>query len=119
MDQAEIERLEDIRAQEEYTRMLQKQEQDRADEFKNREKRAQKFMNRMADTVIKKMDQKQATEDDKIRRYELEKEMRERMDDEKRMQRMRQEQLQMRTFLSKQVEEKKQREHIEKALNDE
>ena len=45
--------------------------------------------------------------------------MRERMEDEKRMQRMRQEQLQMRTFLSKQVEEKKQRETMEKALNNE
>lgn len=36
----EKQRQEDIRAQEEYTRMLEKQEQDRANEFKARERRA-------------------------------------------------------------------------------
>ena len=41
-------------------------------------------MNKMADTVIKKMDEKQQEEDEKIRRYELEKELRERMEDERR-----------------------------------
>jgi hypothetical protein len=38
--------------------MLEKQELDRLNEFKNREKRAQEFMNKMADTVIKNMDDK-------------------------------------------------------------
>jgi len=33
--------------------MLDKQEQDRINEFKAREKRAQEFMNKMADTVIR------------------------------------------------------------------
>jgi hypothetical protein len=37
----------------------------------------------MADTVIKSMDDRQREEEDKIRRYEMEKEMRERMEDEK------------------------------------
>ena len=40
-------------------------------------------MNRMADTVIKNMDDRARDEEDKIRRYEMEKEMRERMEDEK------------------------------------
>jgi hypothetical protein len=40
-------------------------------------------MNRMADTVIKSMDDRQRDEEDKIRRYEMEKELRERMDDER------------------------------------
>jgi protein required for attachment to host cells len=87
----EKQRLEDIRAQEEYTRMLEKQEQDRANEFKARENRAQEFMNRMADTVIRKMDDKQREEEDKIRRYETEKEMRERLEDERRFKRMKDE----------------------------
>ena len=65
--------------------MLEKQELDRLNEFKAREKRAQEFMNKMADTVIKKMDARQNEEDQKIRRYEMEKEMRERMEDERRM----------------------------------
>ena len=76
-------RLEDVRAQDEYTRMLDKQEQDRANEFKARENRAQDFMNKMADTVIRKMDDKARDEEDKIKRYEMEKELRERMDDER------------------------------------
>jgi hypothetical protein len=41
-------------------------------------------MNRMADTVIKNMDDRARDEEDKIRRYEMEKEMRERLEDEKR-----------------------------------
>lgn len=45
--------MQDIKAQEEYTRMLEKQEEDRANEFAAREQRAQDFMNRMAGTVIK------------------------------------------------------------------
>lgn len=42
-------------------------------------------MNKMADTVIKNMDQRQMDEDQKIKRYEMEKELRQRMDDEKKM----------------------------------
>jgi hypothetical protein len=49
---------------------------------KAREQRAQEFMNRMADTVIKNMDNRTREEEEKIRRYELEKELRERMADE-------------------------------------
>ena len=62
--------------------MLDKQEQDRLNEVKAREQRAQEFMNRMADTVIKNMDNRTREEEEKIRRYELEKELRERMADE-------------------------------------
>jgi hypothetical protein len=76
-------------------------------------------MNRMADTVIKSMDDKQREEEDKIRRYEMEKEMRERLDDERRMKKLKDEQRRMREFLGKQMDEKKHRENMEKALNDE
>lgn len=76
-------------------------------------------MNRMADTVIRNMDDKQREEDEKIRRYEMEKEMRERLEDERRLKKIRDEQARMRNFLNKQMEEKKHREHLDKALNDE
>ena len=99
--------------------MLDKQERDRIQEMKNRESRAQDFMNRMADTVIKKMDQRQKNEDEKIRKYEMEKELRDRLEDERRMNAQKQNQAQMRDFLAKQVEERKHREKLEKALNDE
>lgn len=42
----------------------------------------------MADTVIKDMDNRQKDEDNKIRRYEMEKELRERMEDERRMKKL-------------------------------
>jgi hypothetical protein len=58
-------------------------------------------MNRMADTVIKNMDDKQREEDEKVRRYEMEKELRERMDDERRMRKLKEEQARMRDFLGK------------------
>lgn len=49
-------------------------------------------MNRMADTVIKSMDDKQREEEEKIRRYEMEKEMRERAEDERKFNKVKSEQ---------------------------
>ena len=46
----------------------------------------------MADTVIKNMDDRAREEEDKIRRYEMEKEMRERMEDEKKFNKVKSEQ---------------------------
>ena len=76
-------------------------------------------MNKMADTVIKNMDQRQVDEDNKIKRYEMEKELRERMEDERRMKQIKDQQADMRRFLGKQMNEKKGRENMDKALNDE
>jgi 6-pyruvoyl-tetrahydropterin synthase len=106
----ERERLEDIRAQEEYARILDKQEHDRLNEVKQREVRAQEFMNRMADTVIKNMDNRARDEEEKIRRYEAEKELRERLADEAKMNRMKSEQHRMRDYLAKQMDDKRRRE---------
>jgi len=55
---AEKERLQDIKATEEYARILDKQEKDRENFFKNKEKKAMEFMSKMAQTVIKDMDDK-------------------------------------------------------------
>jgi hypothetical protein len=46
--------------------MLLQQERDRQEEFERREKRAQEFMGRMADTVLKEMDEKRRAEDEQI-----------------------------------------------------
>jgi len=73
----------------------------------------------MADTVIKNMDNRTREEEEKIRRYELEKEIRERMADEQKMNKVKTEQQRMRDYLAKQMEEKRRREMSEKALNDE
>ena len=58
--------------------MLDKQEADRQAEAKRREKRAQDFMNKMADNVLQKMEKKQQYEDEMLSRYENEREMRQR-----------------------------------------
>ena len=50
---------EDAKAQDEYARMLQKQEDDRNAEMSKREARAQEFMNKMAGNVLEKMEKKQ------------------------------------------------------------
>ena len=73
----------------------------------------------MADTVIKNMDNRAREEEEKIRRYELEKELRDRMNDEQKMNKYKTEQQRMRDYLAKQMEEKRLRELQEKALNDE
>ena len=54
----EVQRLQDLQAQDEYSKMLEKQENDRQTEAKERERRAQEFMNKMADNVLEKMDKK-------------------------------------------------------------
>lgn len=78
----EKERQEDIRAQEAYARMLDQQEQDRLNEIAAREKRAQDFMNRMADGVLKELDNIQKKEDEMIAKYERQREMKMRRDEE-------------------------------------
>jgi len=114
-EQDEINRLDDLKAQDDYTRMLDKQDNDRQNEMKKRERRAQEFMNKMADNVIHKMEQKQRHEDDMLRMYENEKEMRQRKMEEKRANNQRAEQERMRNFLASQIAEKKAREDNDKS----
>ena len=115
----EREKAEDVAAQDAYTAMLKQQEDDRHAEFERREKRAQEFMGRMADTVIKQMDAKQREEDDKVRQYEMEREMQERLNDQLQYQRHKDDQQRMRETLARQVAEKHRRERMEKDFNDE
>jgi hypothetical protein len=65
-------RLEDLAAQKAYIRMVEKQEQDRADEMAAREKRQLEFMNRMAGGVLKEMDNNAKREEEMIIRFQRE-----------------------------------------------
>ena len=58
-------------------------------------------MNKMADTVIKDMDKRQQNEDGKIKRYEMEKEMRERLEDERKLKSQKDQQREMARYLFK------------------
>lgn len=61
--------------------MLLQQEKDRAEEFERWEKRAQEFMGWMADTVLKQMDAKAWDEELKIKAFEEQKEIQDRLND--------------------------------------
>lgn len=113
------ERDADVQAQDEHARMLDKQENDRQREFIARERRAQEYMNNMAGDVIKKQHQKQRDEDDALTKYEMQRELRLREDDRRRMERERQEKEEMAQLLHRQMMEKKAREQATKANNDE
>ena len=97
--QAEIKA--DVQAQFEYGQMLDKQEADRLREFRAREARAQNFMNTLASDVIAKQQNRIRDEQEALLRYEQEKEMRARLEDERRMERDRLEKQQMRDLLSR------------------
>jgi len=75
-------------------------------------------MNRMASTVIAGQNAKEAAENEQIHKYEQERELRLRLEDEKRMNLAKQRQIETREYLYRQMAEKKDREAQEKALND-
>jgi hypothetical protein len=68
------EREQEIKFMEDYTRILEKQEQDRADYFKKCENRQKEAMTRMADTIIKEQDLKAKNDEEKMIKYQMEKE---------------------------------------------
>src|SRR4051812_45160910 len=78
------ERLDDIDAMKEYTRILDKQEQDRADYFKKCENRQKDAMNRMANTVIKEQDAKLKEDEEKCKRWQEDKERRDQEEEDRR-----------------------------------
>jgi hypothetical protein len=67
------EREQDIKFMDEYTKILEKQEQDRVEYFKKCENRQMEFMNRMAETVVKQQDDKFREEEEKRRKHQMDK----------------------------------------------
>lgn len=76
-------------------------------------------MNVLATDVLAKQQSRIMQEKEALQAYEMEKEMRARLEDERRQERERKEKEQMRILLSKQMREKQDREALEKAHNDE
>ena len=95
----DAERLEDIKAQEAYARMLERQEDDRAAEIKKREDRAQTFQNRVAGTVLKKLEDRANQEEQMIAQYQQELERRTSALHEQKLARFRDDQVKMREYL--------------------
>jgi hypothetical protein len=70
------EREEDVRCTEEYARILEKQENERKEYFKRIERNANNFTAKMVDTVLKDMSDRNKEEEEKMKKYLVEKEKR-------------------------------------------
>ena len=73
LEEARKERVQDIKFMDDYTKILEKQEKDRADYFKNCEDRQKDAMNRMVENVIKQQDLKAKQDEENMIRYQKEK----------------------------------------------
>lgn len=107
----------DIQAQEEYSRLLEKQEKEREQELKNRENRARVFMNMMSNTVIKEQQEALKAEETQIIEHYRRRDQREKDEDQLKKQKYKVQQQQIREFLNQQVEEKEGKKVFEKELN--
>jgi hypothetical protein len=70
------EKEEDIKAMEEYSKILEKQEQDRIAYFKKCETRQLAAINRMAENVVKKENEKAKVSEENVKKYQIEKDKR-------------------------------------------
>jgi hypothetical protein len=74
MEQLKRERAEDIQIMDEYAKVLDKQEQDRAEYFKRIERNANNFMSMMAGTVLKEQNERNKVEEDRMNNFLAERE---------------------------------------------
>ena len=68
------EKLDDVKATKEFSKILDRQEQERVEYFKKIERNSNNYINKMADTVLGNLDKKTKEEEDKMRAYLDEKE---------------------------------------------
>lgn len=108
------ERESDIKAIEEYSRILDKQEQQRIDYFKKCESRQSDFMTKMVENVVKVNDDKLAREDENITKYLNEKDKQNKMEEERRKKRIYDQNQETRKMLDRQIELKKQEQERDK-----
>jgi len=76
MENLHKEKLDDVKAIGEYNKVLERQEQERAEYFMKIERNGNKYINKMAQSVLVDLDNKTKEEDEKMRHYLEEKEKR-------------------------------------------
>jgi hypothetical protein len=74
MEQMKRDRAEDIQIMDEYAKVLDKQEQDRAEYFKRIERNANNFMSMMAGGVLKEQNERNKAEEDRMNTFLAERE---------------------------------------------
>jgi len=116
LGEAQRQKEEDIKFQQEYTRLIELQEAKRAAELKAREDRAKKFMSMMADTIIKDQKEQMLEEEKKLLKHYLDREEREVADDKMRHQRLKEQKKDIKTYLDHQMGERDQKRQVENNL---
>ncbi len=111
--QKQKERFDDIKSAEDYTKVLDKQENDRKMYFKNIELKANNFLAKMSATVLKDIENKNKEDEEKVKKYEREKEEKILEKEKKQLEKIRLQKIEMRHFLDSQVEEKKRQKEFE------
>lgn len=111
--QKQKERIDDIKSAEDYTKVLDKQENDRKMYFKNIELKANNFLAKMSATVLKDIENKNKEDEEKVKKYEREKEEKILEKERKQLEKIRLQKREMRHFLDNQVEEKKRQKEFE------
>jgi hypothetical protein len=116
VEDARREKEADTKAQQEYTRLIEKQEADRAAEFKAREDRAKQFMNMMADTVVKDQKTHILEEERKQLKQYMDKEARDAEEDMRRHQRLTDQKKDVKKYLDLQMQEKDRKRQEEREV---
>ena len=109
-------KMEDIKTQEGYIKMLEKQEADRAHEFQVRENRAKQNMERMADTVVSSINKKYVQEEQAMASYIKQKEIENVLLEQRKKQKMMSKKQQMKKTLDQQIMERENRKRIDKDM---
>jgi hypothetical protein len=76
LEMAKKEKEDDIRASEEYGMIIQKQDNERIEYFKNIERNSYGFMTKSVEDSLKEIERKHKEEEEKIRQYIIDKEKR-------------------------------------------
>ena len=115
----EREKFEDIRSIEEYTKVLEKQENERKQYFKNIENKASNFLAKMSQTVLKDIENKNKEENEKMKKYLIEKENKLLIKEKEKLEQIKNNKKEMKAFLDKQVDEKGKERDFQQSLNKE
>lgn len=115
--QLQKERDDDMKCMEEYNRILEKQEADRANYFKNIEAKSTDFMAKMTDTVLKNLKEKNDVNEKRMDDFLKQKEEKAVLAEKERIIKNKEDKKKMKEFLDMQVEEKKKLGEFEKDLD--
>lgn len=116
---AEKEREEDERMQREIKKKLEEQQNREAKEAAKRREKHQNFVEKMNTDVFSKIQQRNKEEEEKIKKYSEEKNMKDRFEEERRLKKIKREQHDMRETLARQMKDKKSKEEIDKEIIEE